>query len=369
MNKFLLSAVLLAGALSASAQRTPFCKAFEGKFLIGTAVNTWQTSDACEGRVRQVINNEFNAVVAENCMKGEVLQPTEGMFDFREADRLVAMAKANGQVVTGHCLVWHSQAPKWMFTNDYGQPVSKEVLAERMRKHILTVVGRYKGQIKGWDVINEAIEGNGGFRRSPYYNILGEDYFEIAFRAAHEADPDAELYYNDYGMDSPAKRNAVVALVKKLKEKGCRIDGIGMQSHVAFDTNLKEYEKSIEAFAATGCKVMVTELDLSVLPWPKGNQGAAVETHFEYQQKFNPYANGLSKDMAKQYNDFMESLFDIYLRHADSIDRVTFWGVSDGDSWKNNWPINGRTDYPLAFDRQMQPKGFVEAVCKKALKK
>ena len=231
-----------------------------------------------------------------------------------------------------------------------------------MKDHIYKVVGHYKGRVKGWDVVNEAIEGNGEFRKSPYYRIIGPDFIRLAFQFAHEADPDAELYYNDYGMDSPRKREAVVKMVKDLKAKGCRIDAVGMQSHVAFDTPLDEYEKSIEAFAGAGVKVMITELDLSVLPWPRGNFGAAVETNFEYKKAMDPYKDGLTPDMEKKQSDFFVKLFDIYLRHSKDITRVTFWGVTDGDSWKNNWPVHGRTDYPLAFDREMQPKPFVQEV-------
>lgn len=340
-------------------------EAFSDKFLIGTALNVKQIRSR-NRNLQNLIGRQFSAVVAENCMKGEVVQPKEGVFNFKDGDLLCELAERNAQVVTGHCLIWHSQPPKWMFTDKDGKTVSREVLIERMKSHIYAVAGHFKGRVKGWDVVNEAILDNGKFRKSEYYRIIGPEFIRLAFQFAHEADPDAELYYNDYSMDRPGKRDAVVRLIRDLKAHGCRIDAVGMQSHVAFDTPLDEYEKSIEAFAAEGVKVMVTELDLSVLPWPKGNFGAAVETNFTYNDSLNPYRKGLSKEKEKEQTDFYTRLFDIYLRHSKDITRVTFWGVTDGDSWKNNWPVHGRTDYPLAFDRKMKAKPFVKEIIKMA---
>lgn len=363
MNKLWVLALSLGMTLTScyAEKQTTLKDAFKDKFLIGTALNTRQVVSRNK-ELQSLIKDQFSAVVAENCMKAEEVQPKEGQFDFRNGDRLCDLAEKNGQVVTGHCLIWHSQAPKWFFKDKDGKEVSREVLIQRMKDHIYKVVGHYKGRVKGWDVVNEAIEGNGEFRKSPYYRIIGPDFIRLAFQFAHEADPDAELYYNDYSMDLPRKREAVVKLVKDLKANGCRIDAVGMQSHVAFDTPLDEYEKSIEAFAAAGVKVMVTELDLSVLPWPKGNFGAAVETNFDYKKAMDPYKDGLTSEMEKKQSDFYVKLFDIYLRHSKDITRVTFWGVTDGDSWKNNWPVHGRTDYPLAFDRDLQPKPFVQEI-------
>ena len=214
-----------------------------GKYcLIGAAVNQWQ-SDGQVPKADAVLQKHFNCAVAENCMKPEVLAPAEGIFDFRVADKFVDYCQRLNLKVNGHCLVWHSQAPDWWFTNGYNaSPASKEVLKERLIKHIKTVVGHFKGKVFGWDVVNEAIEDDGSFRKSPYYNLLGEEFIEIAFRTAHEADPDAELYYNDYSMSKPGKREAVCRLVKRLKEKGLRIDGVGMQSHNGLDyPDLKDY--------------------------------------------------------------------------------------------------------------------------------
>jgi len=335
-----------------------------GKYcLIGAAVNQWQ-SDGQVPKADAVLQRHFNCAVAENCMKPEVLAPAEGVFDFRVADKFINYCERLNLKATGHCLVWHSQAPDWWFTNGYNaSPAPKEVVKERLIKHIKTVVGHFKGKVIGWDVVNEAIEDDGSFRKSPYYNLLGEEFIEIAFRTAHEADPNAELYYNDYSMAKPGKREAVCRLIKNLKAKGLRIDGVGMQSHNGLDyPDLKEYEKSIDAFAACGVKVLITELDVNVLPNPEGFGGAAVEQNFEFQQKYNPYPNGLSKDKQKELDNRWLDLFKIYYKHRSQIGRITLWGVCDGDSWLNGWPIAGRTNYPLLFDRNYEEKPIVNKI-------
>lgn len=355
--------MLTSGMAAQTDSLPPLRDAFADKFLIGAALNTHQVRSQ-DPRLQALIRREFSSVVAENCMKSGSLQPREGVFRFDEADRLADLAEKNGQALIGHCLIWHSQAPRWFFTDSLGNKVSREVLIERMRTHIHTVVTHFKGKVKGWDVVNEAIEWDGSWRKSDFYNIIGPEFINLAFKFAHEADPEVELYYNDYSMDGQMKRDAVVRMVRNLKADGLRIDAVGMQSHLSLGTSLDEYEKSLMAFAAEGVKVMATELDLSVLPWPHGNNGAAVETNFEYQEKMNPYRNGLTPEMEQRQTEFFKRLFAIYLRHADHISRVTFWGVSDGDSWKNNWPVRGRTDYPLAFDRQLRPKPFVREIMK-----
>ena len=364
-NKKILILMLTMMPLASMAQQG--LKDAIGKYcLIGAAVNQWQ-SDGQVPEADAVLDKHFNCAVAENCMKPESLAPAEGIFDFRVADKFVSYCQQHNLKVLGHCLVWHSQAPDWWFTNGYAASrASKEVVKARLIKHIKTVVGHYKGQVHGWDVVNEAIEDDGSFRKSPYYNIIGEEFIELAFKFAHEADPDAELYYNDYSTHKPAKREAIVRLVKNLKAKGCRIDAVGMQSHVAFDTPLDEYEKSIEAFAATGVKVQVTELDLSVLPWPQQGMGAGIEQNFEYRQQIDPYRDGLPEEMAQKQADFYCKLFEIYLRHAADMKRVTFWGVLDSESWKNNWPVEGRVDYPLPFYGNGKEKPFVEQIMRMA---
>lgn len=335
--------------------------AFEGKFYIGTALNSDQITGKDTATVR-VINEHFNAIVAENCMKSGPIQPQEGIFDFSLSDQFVEFGERNNLFVTGHTLVWHSQAPRWFFTDSLGNDVSRDELMARMKNHITTVVGRYKGRIKGWDVVNETILDDGSWRNSKFYNIIGEDFVKLAFEFAHEADPEAELYYNDYSMSLPGKRKGVVDMVKKLQEQGVRIDGIGMQGHLGLDSDLTEFEKSIQAFADLGVKVMITELDVSTLPSPWSNAGADLSKGAEYEQRMNPYTEGLPDSVNVAFNTFYLDLFNLFLKHQDKISRVTLWGVNDGHSWKNNWPIRGRTDYPLLFDRNNQPKQVVDDI-------
>lgn len=368
MKKFFqLSKVFVFAALSASAcnpaQKEPpelsLRDAFAGKFYIGTALNARQISGR-DSAALKVVKEQFNAIVAENCMKSAEIQPMEGEFDFSLADQFVDFGEQNNLFVTGHCLVWHSQAPRWFFTDSAGNDVSREVMIERMKNHIYTVVGRYKGRIKGWDVVNEAIMEDGSLRKSKFYQIVGEDFIKLAFQFAHEADSEAELYYNDYNEWYPGKRDSIVQMIRSLKADGIRIDGIGMQGHVGMDgPSLEDYEAAIVAYANEGVNVMITELDLSALPNRRRNIGADIATNFEYQKELNPYVEGLPDSVSVAWNNRMNGFFNLFLKHSDKISRVTAWGVSDGDSWKNNWPVRGRTDYPLLFDRNYQPKPFL----------
>lgn len=339
-------------------------EAFKDKFLIGVAMNSAQITGKDSVGNKLIIDN-FSSVVAENCMKAEVVQPVEGEFDFSLADQFVKFGEKHKMFIVGHTLIWHSQAPKWFFTDEKGQPVTREVMIERMKKHITTVMKRYKGRVGGWDVVNEAINDDGTWRDSPFYKIIGKDYVKLAFQFAHEADPDAQLYYNDYNMAKEGKRNEVVKLVNELKYEGVRIDAIGMQGHLmTFYPDVNDFEKSIDAFASTGAKVMITEMDMSVLPMPEKKITADVAFKYQYDPGINPYYNGLPDSVSKLFTSRMESFFKIFLKHRAQISRVTMWGLSDGDSWKNDWPVKGRTDYPVLFDRHHQPKPIVERIIK-----
>ncbi len=333
-------------------------------FLIGTALNVPQT-DGRDIKGADVAKDNFNAIVAENCMKSEVIQPSEGKFDWTDADKLVDFGEKNDMAITGHCLIWHSQAPKWFFIDSIGNKVSREVLIERMHKHISTVVGHYKGKLLGWDVVNEAIDDDGSFRHTPFYDIIGPEYIDLAFQYAAEADPDAQLYYNDYSMSNPKRRDAVCRLVRHLQNIGCRIDAVGMQSHNGMDyPNLSDYEASIDSFAACGVKVMFTELDINLLPNPKHFGGAEISQKYQYDKKYNPYPNGLDKAMTKKFEERYLDFFRIYRKHASQISRVTLWGVADCNSWLNDWPIRGRSNYPLLFDRQYKQKPVIKKIIK-----
>ena len=343
-------------------QKNTLKGAFKDKFLIGTALNNDQFTEMDTAGAR-VAREQFSSIVAENCMKSMYIQPEEGKFDFTEADQFVEFGEKNNMVIIGHTLIWHSQAPGWFFVDEKGNDVSKEVLIERMKNHITTVVSRYKGRVHGWDVVNEAILDDGSWRQSKFYEIIGEDFVRLAFEFAHQADPDAELYYNDYSMAHEGKRNGTVAMVKSLQEKGVKIDGIGMQGHFTMDfPTLEEFEKSLLAFSELGVKVMITELDLGVLPNPKEDVGANISDTFEYERELNPYTEGLPDSVYMAWSNRINDFFELFLKHHDKISRVTLWGISDANSWKNDWPIKGRTDYPLLFDRDYQPKAIVKQI-------
>ncbi len=340
--------------------------AFENKFEIGVALSDFQIMGR-DAESMDVVKHHYNAIVAENCMKSGRIQAKEGEFNFDLADRFVEFGEANNMTIHGHTLIWHSQAPSWFFTDNSGKDVSREVLIQRMKDHIFTVMSRYKGRIETWDVVNEAIEDDGSFRKSKFYNIIGEDFIKLAFQFAHEVDPEAKLYYNDYSMANPGKRAGVLAMVKNLQKQGVRIDGIGMQGHIGLRyPTIQEFEKSILAYSGLGLKVMITELDLTVLPSPWEDAGAELTVNSEYSEKVDPYTDGLPEDVNKEFTDRYLSFFKLFLKHQDKIERVTLWGVNDGDSWKNNWPIRGRTDYPLLFDRDNQPKAVVKEIIKAA---
>nr|WP_237390601.1 endo-1,4-beta-xylanase [Fulvivirga sediminis] len=339
-------------------------EAFSDQFHIGTALNAFQIIGR-DTAAMKVVKRHFNAIVAENCMKSGRIQPKEGEFDFKLADQFVEFGEKNDMLINGHTLIWHSQAPQWFFTDKEGKDVSREVLIQRMKDHIYKLVGRYKGRVHTWDVVNEAVLDDGSYRKSKFYEIIGEEFISLAFQFAHEADPEAELYYNDYSMAIPEKRAGVVAMVKKLQEKGLKIDGIGMQGHIGMDyPAIEEFEQSILAYSQLGVQVMITELDLTVLPSPWNQTGANVSDNYEYDKKMNPYPHGLPQEVEKTFTERYTDFFKLFVKHQDKISRVTFWGINDGHSWRNNWPIRGRTDYPLLFDRDNNPKPVVDSIIK-----
>lgn len=334
--------------------------AYKGDFLIGAALSEDQIMGR-QSNSLEVASREFSSVTAENSMKWEAIHPAANQFNFSVADKLVELAQANNQFIVGHTLLWHQQTPDWVFENEQGQAVSRAVLLKRLKHHIDTIVGRYKGKIQGWDVVNEALNEDGSMRDSKWYQIIGEDYIAKAFEFAQQADPDAELYYNDYNLWKPKKRQGVMRLVKSLQAQGIKISGVGMQAHYAIGyPDLTEMEASIVNFKSLGVDVMLTELDISVLPFPdEENQGADISQHFELQEKLNPYTQGLPADVQAQLSQTYVNIFAILLRHKEAISRVTLWGVDDAQTWRNYWPIQGRTDYPLLFDRDSQRKPVV----------
>ncbi|MBB4659483.1 endo-1,4-beta-xylanase [Parvularcula dongshanensis] len=367
--KTALAALGLALLPSPAAAQTPdtLRDAFDQCFLVGTALNRWFIADEVPGLL-DFVGDQFSAVTAENAMKWGRIHPEEGQYAVAIPDRLVSFAQANDMAVVGHTLVWHSQTPDWVFEGEGGQPASRELLLGRMKDHIDTVVGRYRGRVHGWDVVNEAILDDGSWRPSKWREQIGPDFVEQAFRFAHEADPKAELYYNDYNMTAPGKRDAVVAMVKDLQAKGVPISGIGMQGHFGIGRpSMEDFTAALDAYGSLGLKVMITELDVTVLPWPENLAvGADISSAAENREELDPYTDGLPEEVARAQADQYAALFRELVARKDFVSRVTFWGVSDADNWKNNFPVRGRTDHPMLFDRDLQPKPAFDAVMAEA---
>ena len=268
--------------------------------------------------------------------------------------------------IVGHCLVWHSQVPDWVFEDEKGKPLAREALLQRMREHIFAVVGRYKGRINSWDVVNEALNDDGSLRQTKWLQIIGEDYIAKAFQYARQADPQAQLNYNDYSLENEAKRNGAIALIKKLQAQGIPVAAVGIQGHDSLDWPSAALEDAaIEAFAKLGVKVAITELDIDVLP-PVAPGSADVSLNVKADPKLNPYLNGLPDAVQKALAERYAGLFGVYLKDRAVVSRVTLWGVTDGDSWRNDWPVVGRTSYPLLFDRMGEPKPAFDAVIRQA---
>jgi endo-1,4-beta-xylanase len=365
--KISLTALLMT-ALAAHAQTPALKDVFKEYFHIGAALNQAQFEERDALGVA-VVRAQFDTISPENVLKWEVVHPRPDAYAFDAADRYVAFGEKNHMFIVGHTLVWHSQVPRWVFQNDKGEPLDRDGLLKRMREHIQTVVGRYKGRIGGRDVVNEALNEDGTLRQTPWLKIVGEDYMLKAFAFAHEADPKAELYYNDYSVENPAKRNGAVELIKKLKAGGAMVTAIGLQGHDHMDwPTVEQQDATILAFKELGIKVNITELDVDVLPSASRQQTADVGLRVEAQAKLNPYAAGLpdavQQALARRYGD----LFAVFTKYRGTVSRITFWGVTDGDSWLNNWPVQGRSSYPLLFDRQGQPTAAFQAVIRTAQK-
>ncbi len=317
--------------------------------VIGVAINQRQF-DGADAAAVDLITKQFNQISPENALKFQSTQPAADRYTFDAADRYVQFGLDRHMQVVGHNLVWHSQTGAWVFQGPDGKPADRDTLLARMRDHIHTVVGRYKGRIHGWDVVNEAIDADGSLRKSPWQVGIGDDYVAKAFEFAHEADPDAELYYNDFDLEKPAKRAGVIKLVRDLQARKLRIDGIGNQAHWRLETpTVEEIENALGELHATGLKVMYSELDINLLPnTPRGADPSIG----------NPYANGLPEDVQLQLAHRYADVFGVFMKHRDAVTRVTFWGLSDADSWLNR----GRMNYPLLWDRQRRPKPAFDAV-------
>lgn len=325
--------------------------AYGQNFLIGVALDTNQIKET-ETAVTSLITKEFNSITAENCMKSMFIHPDEDKFDFKMTDKFVAFGKKNNMHIHGHTLVWHSQLSPWL-----KQIKDSISMANALTKHISTIVGKYRGSINSWDVVNEALNEDGTLRKSVFLDTYGQHYLTLAFQLAAKADPKADLYYNDYNLCQSAKRKGAISLIKTIQNKGVKIDGVGEQGHWNLTSpSIEEIEQTILDFAALGLKVSFTELDITVLPNPWDIVGADVNQKAEASEKMNPYPNELPETVQLELAARYEAIFKLFIKHQDKIDRVTFWGVNDSQSWLNDWPIKGRTNYPLLFDTALKQK-------------
>ena len=371
--------VFVLGTVSAQSRRG-FADAYRDYWFTGVSVNQWQVAADLTGTNEHdvtgfiagdqtndwpAIVENFNWVVAENCMKCEVIHPQEGVYDFTLADQFVNKAKAAGLKVQGHCLIWHSQCAPWFHYDKDGKLVSPEVLKQRMREHIYTIVSHFKGRVDAWDVVNEAFEDDGTPRKSLFWQILGTDYIPLAFQYAHEADPSIQLFYNDFSMNKPTKVEGVANFFRPLIQQGLPMTAIGMQGHMIMEDNvnnsvIKQYEHSIETIASLGVPTFFSELDLSVLPNPFGFSGANISDKFAYRPEMDPYKNGLTREQEARMEQFWIDFYKMLIPHHKDILRVNFWCLNDANSWRNDFPIKGRTDYATLFDRQNKRKPVVD---------
>ena len=318
---------------------------YKGYFHIGAAVSplTIQTQ-------KELLVNHVSSITAENHMKFEHLQPTEGEFTFEQADEIVHFALSNNMVVRGHTLVWHNQTPTWMFYDRGGKPIGRELLFERLKAHISTVVQRYKGKVYCWDVVNEAVadEDNDLLRISRWSEVAGMEFIEKAFLYAREADPNALLFYNDYNESFPEKREKIYKLVKSLLEKHIPVDGIGMQAHWSLTRpTLEEIRLAIERYASLGVQLHITELDISM---------------FEFDDHRNDLIKPTDQMVDKQAERY-DQIFSLFKEYSDVIRNVTFWGIADDYTWLDNFPVKQRKNWPFLFDENHQPKPAFWKVC------
>ena len=338
--------------LQAQTDNSSLRKAYKNDFLIGTAMNTPQIEER-EPNAAALIPQQFNAATPENCMKSEIIHPAWDQYNFDLADKLVAYGKKYDIKINAHNLIWHSQLPAYV-----RHIQNADSLKTFFKNHITTVASRYDGKVYSWDVVNEALNEDGTLRNSIFLQKLGPNYIVEAFRLAQKAAPNTQLYYNDYNIEEPKKRAGAIAIIKKIKAAGVRIDGVGIQGHWHLGSiPFKNIEESIEEFSKLGVKVMFTELDLSVLPNPWDHNTADVSARAENNSAaMNPYTKGLPDSVQHMLTRGYVDLFALFLKHKDVVSRVTFWGVNDSQSWLNNFPIRGRTNYALPFDRNFKPK-------------
>jgi len=342
---------------------------FKDDFYLGVALNLNQISGA-EPRAIALVERHFDSITPENILKWEEVHPEQSRYNFEAVDRYVAFGEKYKMHIIGHTLVWYHQTPDWVFQDDSGRPLGRKALLERMKDHIFTVMGRYRNRIHGWDVVNEAILPDGQFRKCKWFDIMGEDYILHAFEFARQADPNAQLYYNDFNMWKKGQYEGVIRLIQNLQSKGVRIDGIGIQGHWGLDyPSLGEIEVMVNELSKLDVKLMITELDVSVLPYNDNYDNVLDLSSLdpESQKRHNPYPDELPDSVQNDLADRYAELFFFFRKHRDKFSRITFWAVHDKQSWRSYMPIRGRTDYPMLFDRHCKPKPAFSAVVNMAL--
>lgn len=355
-----LAALLPAAA--ARAEEPSLRNKFAERFVIGVGMDGLLPGDYSPDELA-LVRRHYATLTPANCMKMDEIHPAEGRYNFKRADALVSFAEGSGLKVCGHCLVWakDERTPAWFF-KDGATSASRELLLTRMREHIETVAGRYRGKVSSWDVVNEALSDDTTptMRASQWLAIGGEDFIAQAFELAHKADPGALLIYNDYNIELPFKRAKLLKLVRGLLERKAPIQAVGLQGHWELDSvPFREIEETIAAIKALGLKVVVSELDIDVVP--RGRWWADGGRYRDEMSKLDPYPNGCPPELLARQAEQYARLFEIFNRHAGAIARVTFWDLHDGRSWLNTFPWT-RTNYPLLFDRAFQPKPAFKAV-------
>ena len=360
--------LVLAAAVSAAAlfaadvqiPKTKLYRLYDKDFLIGVALPQHVTNQKKGDRAKLAVS-QFNCVTPENLMKWDALQPKEEKFEFAAANTFVKFAQENKMRIHGHTLIWHSQTPDWVFQDRNGKPATRRQLLKRMEDHIFNVMRHFKGQIDAWDVVNEAFNDDGTLRDSKWKQIIGDDYIEYAFEYARLADPKAKLVYNDYNAYNPAKRKGILKLVKQLRKRGL-IDAVGMQGHWQLNyPDVKLIDESIKEYIDAGVEVMITELDIDVLP-SSGYNGADISQNRQYKEDLNPYVTGLPEEVSKKLADRYAEIFKVFEKYRKNIYSVTIWGLDDGTSWLNDFPVKKRTNYPVLFDRQLKAKPCYDAL-------
>lgn len=355
-----LAAALAAAALAAGAQSRPLTSLKPAGLRLGVALNQAQ-SDGRDAASLEIALRHFDSLSPENLLKWQAVHPEPDRFEFGPADRYVELGQQHGMFVVGHVLLWHQQTPRWVFEGVDGKPLDRATALRRLKTHIDTVVARYRGRIGGWDVVNEALDEDGTLRRTPWLEAIGEDYVARAFELAHAADPEAELYYNDYNLWKPAKRAAAIRLVTRLRAEGLRVDGIGEQGHWGLDDPpLAAIDETLAELKAAGMRPLVTELDIDVLPRDPAMWGADLAIKEQIKARTNLYPDGLPDEMQQRLARRYADVFALFLKH--DVGRVTLWGVTDAHTWLDNFPIRGRTNYPLLWGRDGREKPALAAV-------